>query len=134
MRSGTGYVGMRGLAIWWRGAISRSDCVERELAKARLQVVGAEIAEGVGGCFLETREAAAGDKFYVFCGAVALLGNAEFGFLAFFGSGAGFEEVGAVDEHDDVGVLLDGAGFAEVRELGAALVALRRASELAEDE
>jgi len=40
------------------------------------------------------------------------------------GGGAGFEEVGAVDEHYDVGVLLDGAGFAKVGELGAALVAL----------
>jgi len=63
-----------------------------------------------------------------------LLGDAEFGFFAFFGAGAGFEEMGAVDEHDDVGVLLDGAGFAEVGELGAAFVAFGGAGELAEDE
>jgi len=99
-----------------------------------LQVVGAELGEGVGGGFLEAREAAAEDEADVFGGAVALLGYAEFGFFAFFGGGAGFEEVRAVDEHDYVGVLLDGAGFAEVRELGTALVALGGAGELAEDE
>src|SRR6202011_1661126 len=40
----------------------------------------------------------------------------------------------AVDEHNDVGVLLEGAGFAEVGELGAALVTFGGAGELAEDE
>jgi len=39
--------------------------------------------------------------------------------------------VRAVNEHDDVGVLLDGAGLAEVGELGATVVAFRGASELA---
>ena len=39
-----------------------------------------------------------------------------------------------VDEHHHVGVLLDGAGFAQIGELRAALIALGRARELAEDE
>src|SRR5712675_2666159 len=99
-----------------------------------LEVAWGELAEGVGGGFLETREAAAEYEAHGVGGAVALFGNAELGFFAFFGGGAGFEEVGAVDEHDDVGVLLDGAGFAEVGELRAALIALWGAGELAEDE
>src|SRR5207244_1332447 len=39
-----------------------------------------------------------------------------------------------VDEHHDVGVLFDGAGFAEVGQLRAALFAFGCARELAEDE
>lgn len=42
--------------------------------------------------------------------------------------------MGTVDEHDDVGVLLDGAGFAKVGKLRAAVIALWSAGELAEDE
>src|SRR5580658_3056563 len=99
-----------------------------------LHIVGGELGEGVGGGFFEARQAAAEDEFYVFGGAVALLGDAELGFFALFGAGAGFEEVRAVDEHDDVGVLLDSAGFAEVGKLGAAFVALGGAGELAENE
>src|ERR1700686_725178 len=104
------------------------------LTQMASQIVRGELREGVGGGFLEPGQAAAEYEADGVRGAVALLGDAELGFFALFGSGAGFEEVRPVDEHDDVGVLLDGAGFAEVRELGAALVALRRASELAEDE
>src|SRR5258705_3811267 len=52
----------------------------------------------------------------------------------FFGRGVEIEEVGAVDEHNHVGVLLDGARFAEVGELGATLFAFGGAGELAEDE
>src|SRR5258708_34105012 len=98
-----------------------------------LQILGGELGEGGGSGFLETRKAAAEDEADCVGGGVALFGDAEFGFFAFFGGGAGFEEMRAVDEHDDVGILLDGAGFAEVGELGAALVALGGASELAED-
>ena len=54
--------------------------------------------------------------------------------FALVGLGVFFEEVRAVDEHDDVGVLLDGAGFAEVGELRAAILALGSAGELAENE
>src|SRR6266481_3253154 len=100
----------------------------------RLQISWGELAEGVGGGFLEAREAAAKYEADGVGGAVALLGYAELGFFALFGRGAGFEEVRAVDEHDDVGVLLDGAGLAEVGELRAALVALGGAGKLAEDE
>ena len=79
-----------------------------------LQIPGAELRKCVGGGFLESCQAAAEYEADCVGGAVALFGYAEFGFFALFGGGAGFEEVGAVDEHDDVGVLLDGAGFAEV--------------------
>ena len=39
-----------------------------------------------------------------------------------------------VDEHHDVGVLLDGARFAQIGELRPALIAFRRARQLAEHE
>jgi len=42
--------------------------------------------------------------------------------------------VRTVDEHDHVGVLFDGAGFAQVGELRAALFAFGSARELAEDQ
>src|SRR5712672_6673 len=105
-----------------------------ELVISTLQIIGGELGECVGGGFLEPCQAAAEYEADGVGGAIALLGDAEFGFFALFGSGAGFEEMRAVDEHDDVGVLLDGAGFAEVGELRAALVALWGAGELAEDE
>src|SRR5450432_284288 len=79
----------------------------------RLHVVGGEAGEGVGGGFFKASEAAAEDEFYGFGGTVALLGDAQFGGFAFFGRGTGLEEVGAVNEHDHVGVLLNGAGFTQ---------------------
>src|SRR4029077_19684025 len=97
-------------------------------------VVGGELAEGVWRCLFKPREAAAEDEAAGVGVAVALLVDAERGFFALFRGGAGFEEVRAVDEHYYVGVLLDRAGLAEVGELGAALVALGGAGELAEDE
>src|SRR5437016_3418715 len=99
-----------------------------------LRVVGDELREGIGGGFLEARLAALEDEADAVGGAIALLGDKQLGLIALFGQSINFEEVGPIDEHDDVGVLLDGAGFAEVGELRAALVTLGCAGELAENE
>jgi len=61
-----------------------------------------------------------------------LLANLQLGFFSFFGGRALFEEMRPVDEHHHVGILFDGAGFAQVGELRAALVALGRARKLAQ--
>src|SRR5438034_11314892 len=81
---------------------------------------------------LEAGEAAAENEFHHVRRAIALLGDAQLGFFALFGSGASFEKVRPVDEHHHIGVLLDRARFAQIGELRATLVALGSARELAE--
>src|SRR2546428_11821583 len=104
------------------------------LQRRGLRVVGDELREGIGGGFLEARLAALEDEADAVGGAIGLLGDKQLGLIALFGQRINFEEVGPIDEHDDVGVLLGGAGFAEVGELRAALVTLGGAGALAEDE
>ena len=65
-------------------------------------------------------------------GAVALLGDDEFGFGAIFFGQVGLVKIGAIDEEDYVGVLFDGARFAQIGELRLALFALGCARELAQ--
>jgi len=50
-----------------------------------LHVVGGELGEGVGGRFLEASETAAEDEADFVGGAVALLGDLDFGLIALFG-------------------------------------------------
>src|ERR1700722_14326494 len=80
----------------------------RENNSPILQVVGAEVAEGVGSGFLEAREFAEESEFHVFGWAVALLSDTEFGFFALFGSRARFEKVRAEDNHHDASARFDG--------------------------
>ena len=64
-------------------------------------------------------------------GAIALLGDDDFGAALEFGIVL-LVDLFAEDEHDNVGILLDGAGFAQVAELRAmiAAAAFRSAAEL----
>src|SRR4029434_11338489 len=96
-----------------------------------LQVVGSELREGVGRGFFETGEPAAKDEAHFVGRAVALLGDLDFGLVALFRGGIHLRPMRAIDEHDDVGVLLDGAGFAEIGELRATFFALGSTSKLA---
>src|ERR1700690_2076090 len=86
----------------------------------------------VGRSFLKTRVGVAEDEMDAVGGAVALFGDQNLGLGALFGGFIGLESIWAVDEHHDVGVLLDGAGFAEVGKLRAAVFAFRGACELGE--
>src|SRR5215813_2163887 len=106
----------------------------RPRSSTRLQVVGGELGEGIGSRFFEAREAAAEDEADFVGGPVALFGNLDFGLVAFFRGRVELGPVRPVDEHDNVGVLFDGARFAQVRQLRTALFAFRGAGELAEDE
>jgi hypothetical protein len=104
-------------------------------AQRKLHFVAAlELREGIRGSFFETSEAAAENELDFVGRAVALFGDEDVGHVALFGRGVEIEEIGAIDEHDDVCVLLDGARFAQVGKLRATFVALGRAGELAEDE
>src|SRR5215472_15351157 len=78
--------------------------------------------------------AAEEDEIKAAGGAVALLGDDQLGLGALFVGDISLIEIRAVDEQDDVRVLLDGARFAEVGELRLALLAFWRASQLAENE
>src|SRR6516164_6083018 len=93
-----------------------------------------ELRKGVWGSLFKAGQAAAEDELDLVGRTVALFGDEDVGHVALFGRGVEIEEIWAVDEHDDVGVLFDRTGLAEVGELRAALVALRSAGELAEDE
>ena len=79
-------------------------------------------------------------EFDVVAGAVALLGDDDDGFVEFIGVGvhpflvAAVHDGFAVQEHDDVGILLDAAGFAEVAGAGEALFGFAGAIELREAE
>ena len=106
-----------------------------QAARSRLHFFAAlKLREGIRGSFFEAGEAAAENEFDLVGGAIALFGDKDVGHVALFGGSVEIEEIGAVDEHDDVGVLFDGARFAEVRELRATLVAFRRAGELTKNE
>src|SRR5215472_2866644 len=105
------------------------------MSKQTLHLVGAgELREGVRGGFFEAGQAAAENEFHLVGGAVALLGDDDVRHVALFGRQVHFSPVGAIDEHDHVGVLLDGAGFAQVRELRTAFFAFGGTGELAEDQ
>jgi hypothetical protein len=67
-------------------------------------------------------------------GSVALLCDDQFGFRPIFFRKIGLVEIGAIDEHHHVGVLLDGARFAEVGKLRLTLFAFGSARELAEND
>src|SRR6516165_9532800 len=119
-----------GSDFWIEDRVSRqTQCVSRShFLPAR------ELRKGVWGSLFKAGQAAAEDELDLVGRTVALLGDEDVGHVALFGRGVEIEEIGAVDEHDDVGVLFDSAGLAEVRELRAALVALGSPGELAEDE
>src|SRR6266481_4909156 len=97
-------------------------------------IVGSELRKGVGSGFFEAGKTAAEYEANLVGGSVALLGDLDFRLIAFFGRGVHLRPVRTIDEHDHVGVLFDGAGFAEVGKLRAALFAFGGASELAEHE
>src|ERR1700741_203467 len=128
--------------LWLLGRVTRAkvfrspnSCGRSDAVCLELHLVAAgELREGVWRSFFEAGQAAAEDEFDLVGRAVALLGDEDVGHVALFGRGVEIEEIGAVDEHDDVGVLFDRAGFAKVRKLRAALVAFGRAGKLAEDE
>src|SRR5882724_4167422 len=130
--SGQALDGLRVLHPQIRDHTNRRPASCRALQGDELHIVGVgELGEGVWGGFLEAGDTAAEDEADFVGGAVALFSEEEFGLVAFFGSGVEFEEIGAVDEHDHVGVLFDGAGFAEVGELRAAFFAFGSAGQLA---
>src|SRR5215472_1045703 len=100
----------------------------------RLHLVAAgKLRKGVGCGLFEAGQAAAEDELHFVGRAVTLLGDENVGQIALFGRGVQIEKVRAVDEHHDVGILFDSAGFAQVGKLRAAFVALRSTGELTED-
>jgi hypothetical protein len=68
----------------------------------------------VGGGDLKSRVISAEDEMDFVGGAIALFGDDQFCLGAFFGGFVGFECAGTVNEHHHVGVLLDGARFAQI--------------------
>src|SRR5579862_1365273 len=80
--------------------------------RTALHVVGRELGEGVGGRFFKTREAAAEYEADFVGGAIALLGDLDFGLVALFGGSVELAPVRPVDEHHHVGVLFDGPRLA----------------------
>jgi hypothetical protein len=60
-------------------------CCARTRNRGLLHVVGGELGEGVGGRFFEASETAAEDEADFVGGAVALLGDLDFGLIALFG-------------------------------------------------
>src|SRR6516225_5935726 len=119
-----------GSGFWIEDRVSRQTrCVSRSHF-----LVARELRKGVWGSLFKAGQAAAEDELDLVGRTVALFGDEDVGHVALFGRGVEVEEIGAVDEHDDVGVLFDRTGLAEVGELRATLVALGSAGELAEDE
>src|SRR5207253_2471231 len=87
----------------------------RSPAELPLQIVWRKVRKRIGRGFFEAREAAAEDKFYIFGRAVALFRDTQLGLFALFRACPGFEEIRSIDEHHNVSVLFDRAGFAQVR-------------------
>ena len=73
--------------------------------------------EGVRSGLFETSEAAAKYETHFVGGTVALLGDLDFRLCALRAC-IHFRPVRAIDEHDHVSVLLDGAGFPQIGEAG----------------
>src|ERR1700682_3580898 len=103
------------------------DTQDRDL----LQLLGGPC---VGRCLFKPRKLAKKDKVDAFGGAVTLLGNNDFRLGTIFRSLVRFEGIGAVDEKHYVSILLDGSRFAKISELRAPILALRGASELAQNQ
>src|SRR5579872_2424260 len=95
---------------------------------AKIHLVG--FGPGVGCCFFKTRESVAENEMNAIGGAVALFGDEKLGLGAFLGSFIGLESVRPIDKHDHVGVLFDGARFAQVGKLRATVFAFRGARKL----
>ncbi len=94
-------------------------------------VAAGKLRERIRCRFFKSRQPATKYEFNLVGGAVALLGDQDVGHVALFGRGIQVEKTGPVNEHDHVGILLDGARFAQVRKLRPALFAFRRARQLA---
>src|SRR6516162_1165183 len=97
-------------------------------------VAACELREGIWCSLFKTGEAAPENELDLVGRAVALFGDKDIGHVALFGGGVEIEEIAAIDEHDNVGVLFDRAGFVKIGQLGAALVAFGSTGELAEDQ
>src|SRR5262245_30906165 len=65
----------------------------------QLHLIRGELREGIGRGFLEAREPAAENEAHLVRGAVALLGDLNFGLLALFGGSVHLRPVRPVDEH-----------------------------------
>src|SRR5215469_16363358 len=65
-------------------------------------LVARELRKGVWGSLFKAGQAAAEDELDLVGRTVALFGDEDVGHVALFGRGVEIEEIGAVDEHDDV--------------------------------
>ena|SRR5579864_585174 len=101
--------------------------LHREFCKNRQGLFGHRTKRIRRGLF-KARVAIDEDEIEAAGRAVALLGNDEFGLGAFLVGKIGLVKTRAVNEENDVRVLLDGARFAKVGQLRLAIFALGRES------